>query len=69
MAQLPRRRFSAVGCGFNLIPWLVKLDTGRQRLTTAVMFLRSSVAQILSRGDGPATRYTLWRNAACIIKI
>ena len=35
----------------------------------AVTFLWSCVAQVLSRIDGPATRYTLRRNPASIMKI
>ena len=38
-------------------------------VATAAMFLRSCVVQTLSRGDGSATRYTLRRNAASIMKI
>ena len=33
----------------------------RPQLVTAAVFLRSCVAQTLSRGDGPATRYTFRR--------
>ena len=47
----------------------VKLAQGRQRLATVATFLRSCVAQALSRGDGPATRYTLGRNTASIMMI
>ena len=36
---------------------------------TVAMFLRSCVAQTLSRGDGSATRHTLWGSAATVMKI
>ena len=43
---------------------------GRQRLTTAAMFLQSCVAQqVLSWGVSLATRYTRRRNSANIMKI
>ena len=41
----------------------------RQRLATAATFLRSCVPFALSRGDGPATRCTIRRNTASIMKI
>ena len=42
----------------------------RQGLATTVMFLRSYVAQVLSRGDGPRhSLYTLRRNTVSIMKI
>ena len=40
-----------------------------QRLVTGATFHRNCIAQALSRGNGPATRYTLWRNTARIMKI
>ena len=36
---------------------------------TTAMFLRCCVVQALIRGDGSATRYTLRRNTAIIMKI
>ena len=38
---------------WGLIPGPVKLTQCRQRLATVATFLRSCVAQALSRGDGP----------------
>ena len=49
------------------IPEPVQLTQRRQRLATAATFLRSCVAQALSRGDGP--RHSLRRNTASIMKI
>ena len=51
------------------IPGPVKSAQHRQRLAIAATFLRSCVAQALSRRDGPVTRYTLRRNTASIMKI
>ena len=41
----------------------------RQRFATTTTFLRSCVAQDLSRGDEPATCYRLRRNNTSIMKI
>ena len=46
-----------------------KIGECRQRLATTEMFLRSYVAQALSRGMDPATHYTFRRNVASIMKI
>ena len=53
------------------IPGPVKSAQCRQRLATAATFLRSCVAQALSRGDGPRNSlgYTLRRNTASKMKI
>ena len=51
------------------IPGPVKSTQCRQRLATVATFLRSCLARALSRGDGPATRYTLRRNTASIMKV
>ena len=47
-----------------LNPWSVKSDTV---LTTFRQ--RCDLSSELSRGDGPATRNTIWRNTASIMKI
>ena len=57
----------AGGVGFN--SWAGQIGHKQQRLTTEAMFLRICVAQALSRGEGPRTRYTLRRNTASIMKI
>ena len=52
------------------IPGPVKSDTvwptSRHRYTA---ILQSCIAQAISRGDGPDTRYRLRRNTASIVKI
>ena len=51
------------------IPGPVKSAQCRQRLATVATFLRSCVAQALSRGDGPRNSLHARRNAASIMKI
>ena len=51
------------------LPGRVKSAQYRQRFANTAMFLRSCVAQALSHGDGPPTRYLLRRNTASIMKI
>ena len=59
----------AGGLGRGLNPGSVKSAQCRQQLATAVTFLWSCVAQALSRGDRPATRYTLRHNTVSTMKI
>ena len=51
--------------GRGLITGPVKAPTTRY----AAMFFRSWLAQVLSCGDGPATRSSLYRNTASIMKV
>ena len=51
------------------IPGPVKSGECRHRFAAAATFLRSCVAQVLTANMDPATRYTLWRNTASIMKI
>ena len=57
------------GLGFDSRAGQIGHFCPQRLLATAAMFLRSYVDRALSRGDGPATRYTLWRTAASIMKI
>ena len=46
-----------------------QIGQSRQWLATAAMFLRSCVVQVSNRGIEPATRYTLRRNTASMMKV
>ena len=68
LAQLLSHCYRCGRCGTR-IPGRSNRTQRRQRLAIAAMFLRNCVAQTLSCGDVPVTRYALRRNSASIMKI
>ena len=74
-----RVKYIAIGAkGLGSIPEPVQSDAvsptalhavSPRSVATAAIFLRSCVAQMLSRGDGSAARYTLRCNIATVMKV